>query len=66
MNPVQMMQNMALQQLQSNPTFMQAQKMVQGKTPEQIKETCENLCHQYGMTFDEAWNKFQSQFPGLR
>lgn len=65
MYPAQMMQNMMLRQLQSNPAFMQAKMMTQGKTPEQIKETCENLCRQYGMSFDEAWSKFQSQFSGL-
>lgn len=62
MNPMQMMMN----QLNGNPLFQQAQNMAQGKSPEQLKQTCENLCRQKGVDFNAAWNQFQSQFPGMK
>lgn len=62
MNPMNLMMN----QLNSNPMFRQAQQMVQGKSPEELKQTCENLCKQRGINFDDAWTQFQSQFPGLK
>lgn len=62
MNPMQMMMN----QLNGNPLFQQAQNMAQGKSPEQLRQTCENLCRQKGVDFNAAWNQFQSQFPGMK
>ena len=62
MNPMQMMMN----QLNGNPLFQQAQNMAQGKSPEQLKQTCENLCRQKGVDFNAAWNQFQSHFPGMK
>lgn len=61
-NPMQMMMN----QLNENPLFQQAQNMAQGKSPEQLKQTCENICRQKGVDFNAAWNQFQSQFPGMK
>lgn len=69
MNPMQMMGAMMnpmsfmSKQLGANPMFRQAQQMTQGKTPEQIKEICMNVCKQRGIDFDAAWAQFQSQFP---
>lgn len=69
MNPMQMMSAMMnpmgfmMKQFVANPMFRQAQQMAEGKTPEQIKETCKNLCKQRGIDFDQAWAQFQSQFP---
>jgi hypothetical protein len=69
MNPMQMMGAMMnpmgfmMKQFGANPMFRQAQQMADGKTPEQIKETCKNLCKQRGIDFDQAWAQFQSQFP---
>lgn len=62
MNPM----SLILSQLNSNPLFRQAQQMAEGKSPEELKQTCENLCRQRGINFDEAWSQFQSQFPGLK
>ena len=61
-NPMQMMMN----QLNGNPLFQQAKNMAQGKSPEQLKQTCENICRQKGVDFNAAWNQFQSQFPGMK
>lgn len=62
LNPMNLMMN----QLNTNPMFRQAQQMAQGKSPEELKQTCENLCKQRGINFDDAWAQFQSQFPGLK
>ena len=61
-----MLSNMMMSRLQNNPLFMQAQQMAQGKSPEQLRQTCENLCRQRGIDFNQALNQFQSQFPGLK
>lgn len=71
MNPVmnqmgRMMMNNMMSQLQGNPMFQQAQQMAQGKTPEQLRQTCMNLCRSKGLDFYQAWNQFQSQFPGMK
>lgn len=61
-----MMQNMMLSKLQENPMFHQAQQMAQGKSEEQLKQTCINLCRQRGINLEDAWNQFQSQFSGMK
>ena len=71
MNPMmnqmgRMMMNNMMSRLQGNPMFQQAQQMAQGKTPEQLRQTCMNLCRSKGLDFDQAWNQFQSQFPGMK
>lgn len=58
--------NIMMSRLQNNPLFMQAQQMAQGKSPDELRKTCENLCRQRGIDFNQALNQFQSQFPGLR
>lgn len=62
MNPI----NLLLSQLNVNPLFRQAQHMAEGKSPEELRQTCENLCKQRGISFEEAWSQFQSRFPGLK
>lgn len=61
-----MLSNIMMSRLQNNPLFIQAQQMAQGKSPEELRKTCENLCRQRGIDFNQALNQFQSQFPGLR
>lgn len=63
MNP---MMGMLIAQFGNNPLFKQAQQMAQGKSPDQLKQTCMNLCKSKGLDFDQAWQQFQSQFPGLK
>lgn len=58
--------NFMMGQLNTNPMFRQAQQMAEGKSLEELKRTCENLCKQRGINFDDAWAQFQSQFPGLK
>ena len=61
----QMLQRMT-SQLQGNPVFQQAQQMAKGKSEEELKQTCMNICKSRGIDFDRAFNQFQSQFAGLR
>lgn len=62
MNPM----NFLMSQMNSNPMFRQAQHMAQGKSPAELRQTCENICRQKGINFDDALSQFQSQFPGLK
>ena len=62
LNPMSLM----MSQLNANPMFRQAQQMAEWKSPQELKQTCENLCKQRGINFDDAWAQFQSQFPGLK
>lgn len=73
-NPMQfilqpMIQSM-MSKFQGNPMFQQAQQMAQGKSPEQLKQTCMNICKNKGVDFEQAWSQFQTQFqsqiPGLK
>lgn len=70
MNPMQlMMQPMMhsmMSRFQGNPMFQQAQQMAQGKSPEQLKQTCMNICKSKGIDFEQAWSQFQSQFQGMK
>lgn len=58
-NPMQMIGML----MNKNPLFRQAQNMAKGKTPEELKQVCQNVCNQRGIDFDTAWSQFQSQMP---
>lgn len=60
-NPMSLM----MQQLSADPRFQQAQRMASGKSPDEIRAICQNVCKQHGIDFDQAYQRFQSQF-GLR
>lgn len=60
------MMNLMMSQLGNNPLFKQAQQMAQGKSPEELKQTCMNICKSKGVDFNQAWQQFQSQFPGMK
>lgn len=55
-NPSAILQQMASQ----NPMAARALQMAQGKTDEQIKQICENLCQQKGINFSEALKNFRN------
>lgn len=64
-NPMaQMMGQMMNQMAGNNPVMKRAMEMSEGKTPEQLKDVCKNLCEQRGINFDDAFNQFQAQFKG--
>ena len=48
-NPMTLMQQMAGR----DPLAQQALKMVQGKTPDQLRQMAENMAKERGMTVDE-------------
>lgn len=60
-NPMAQMMN---QMAGNNPIMKRAMEMSEGKTPEQLKDVCKNLCEQRGINFDDAFNQFQTQFKG--
>lgn len=66
MNPMNAMMNQAMNQMmarfQNNPFFQQAQQMAQGKSDEELKQTCMNICKNRGINFNQAMSQFQSQF----
>ena len=55
-NPSIILQQMASQ----NPMAARALQMAQGKTDEQIKQSCENLCQQKGINFSEVMKNFRN------
>lgn len=58
MNPQQMMGMFG-----NNPMFQQAQKMMQGKTPEQMREVIKNVAKQKGINTEQL-NQMIQQFGG--
>lgn len=55
-NPINFMQNI----LGSNPQFQRVMQMVDGKTPEEMKQVAMNLCEQQGIDFSQAVNHMKS------
>lgn len=55
-NPINFMQNI----LGSNPQFQRVMRMVDGKTPEEMKQVAMNLCEQQGIDFSQAVNQMKS------
>ena len=48
-NPMQLMQQMAMQ----DPRIAQAQQMMQGKTPQQLRQMAENMARERGTTVQD-------------
>ena len=55
-NPINFMQNI----VGSNPQFQRVMQMVDGKTPEEMKQVAMNLCEQQGIDFSQAVNQMKS------
>lgn len=49
-NPMMLMHQMVGQ----NPQMQQAMSMIQGKTPEQLKQMAENMAKERGMTVEQV------------
>lgn len=47
-NPMQMLQQMAMQ----NPQAAQAMKMIRGKSPQELRQMAENMAKERGTTLD--------------
>lgn len=61
LNPMMFM----LQNLNSNPLFLQAQKMSQGKNEQEIILIARNICNEKGIDFDSALSSFKSMMKGI-
>ena len=61
LNPMMFM----LQNLNSNPLFLQAQKMTQGKNEQEIIMIARNVCNEKGIDFDSALSNFKSMMIGF-
>jgi hypothetical protein len=53
------------QNLNSNPLFLQAQKMTQGKNEQEIIMIARNVCNEKGIDFDSALSNFKSMMKGF-
>lgn len=62
MNPLMLMLQ---QNIDSNPLFLQAQKMAQGKSQEEIIQIARNICKEKGIDFDSAYSTFKSMIGGF-
>lgn len=62
MNPLMLMLQ---QNIDSNPLFLQAQKMSQGKSQEEIIQIARNICKEKGIDFDSAYSAFKSMIGGF-
>ena len=63
MNP--MIQLLQQQNIDSNPLFLQAQRMAQGKSEEEIIQIARNICREKGINFDSAYSTFKSMMKGF-
>lgn len=61
MNPLMMMLS---QNIDSNPLYLQAQRMSQGKSEAEIIQIARNICREKGIDFDSAFSTFQSMMKG--
>lgn len=57
--------NNLLRQFFNNPLFNQAQRMAQGKTPQEIEQIARNLCAEKGLNYEEALSAFQNYMKGI-
>lgn len=58
-DPRQAIQKMASQ----NPQFNQTLKLIQGKTPDQLRETAENMAKQRGIDLNNLANQLGVKLP---
>ena len=54
-----------MQNLTSNPLFLQAQKMAQGKSEQEIMMIAKNVCAEKGIDFDSAMENFKNMMKGM-
>lgn len=59
-NPQRIMQQLAM----SDPRVGQAQQIMAGKSPQQIRQICENMCRERGITPESVAQ--QLGIPGIR
>ena len=60
-NPMMLM----LQNLISNPFFIQKKKMAQGKSEQELMVIARSVCNEKGIDFDSALSSFKSIMKGF-
>ena len=58
-NPMGLLNTMAKQ----NPQFAQAMRLIQGKSPEQLKQTAENMAKERGMDLEQVARQMGITLP---
>lgn len=58
-NPMQMLQQLAGR----NPQAAQVLRMVQGKTPQQLRSMAENMCRERGVSIEQVAQQLGIQIP---
>lgn len=61
-NPMQLMQQMA----RSNPQINQVMQMMNGKSPDQLRAMCENMCRERGTTVEQVAQQIGIPIPGRK
>lgn len=61
-NPMPMIQQIA----RINPQANQTMQMMNGKTPQQLRTMCENMCKERGTTIDQVVQKMGIPIPGMK
>lgn len=61
-NPNQMMLNMLSQGANNNPMMTNILNMAKDGDAKGIETFARNICKERGISYDEAFNKFKSQF----
>lgn len=51
--------------LNSNPLFVRAQQMAQGKNQQELQQIALNICKEKGIDMNQAYENFKQQFKGL-
>lgn len=59
-NPMQLMQQMA----RSNPQVNQVMQMINGKSPQQLRTMCENMCKERGTSIEQVAQQMGIPIPG--
>lgn len=57
--------NRNLSTLTSNPLFLRAQQMAQGKDENELRQIAMNICKEKGLDLESVYQQFQQQFKGI-
>ena len=61
-NPAALLQTMA----QNDPVVAQVMNMTRGKSPEQLRKMCENMCAEHGVSLDDFARRLGITIPSQR
>lgn len=61
-NPMELIQQMA----KSNPQVNQVMQMMNGKSPQQLRAMCENMCKERGTSLEQFTKQWGIPIPGTK